>query len=198
MLLQMNTENDSGSYFCQSKGGIFILWLPHIPIKTWRLHFQACCINVIHRVKRDRWWSETLMWQCCAMVPLQPVPMKKSSQHHPRPDYIYQYTFMCLFKYTFMWAAQSCMWPHLLHHLLLMPKHWEVICGNRSKTCTNKNELPSYLFIQAFLSITAIIKPNSFKFWENEECIPSNFQFGSGNYGHDECLNSPSSSSHFS
>lgn len=95
-------------------------------------------------------------------------------------------------------GSPTCMWPHLLHHLLLMPKHWEVICGNRSKTRTNINELPSYLFIQAFLSITAIIRPNSFKFWENEECIPSNFQFGSGNYGHDECLNSPSSSSHFS
>lgn len=60
------------------------------------------------------------------------------------------------------------------------------------------NELPSYLFIQALLSITAIIRANLFRFWENEGCIPSNFQFGSGHYGHDECLNSPSFSAHFS
>lgn len=62
----------------------------------------------------------------------------------------------------------------------------------------HRHKLPFYLFIEAFLSITAIIRTNLFKFWGNEGCIPSNFQFGSGNYGHDEYLNSPSSSSHFS
>lgn len=99
----------------------------------------------------------------------------------------------------FMWAVQS--WyacGHIFFIILLMPNHWEVVCGmDGSKTHTHRNELP-YLFIQAFLSITAIIRTNSFKFWENEGSIPSNFQFGSGNYGHDECLNSPSSSFHFS
>lgn len=74
---------------CQRKDRTSILRLPHIPIKTRKLHLQARCINVIYRLKGDRWWSETLMWQRCAMVPMQPEPMKESSQHHPRPDHIY-------------------------------------------------------------------------------------------------------------
>lgn len=40
---------------CQRKERIFILRLPHIPIKIRKLHFQACGINAIYRVERDRW-----------------------------------------------------------------------------------------------------------------------------------------------
>lgn len=36
---------------CQRKERIFILRLPHIPIKTRMLHFQACGINVIYKLK---------------------------------------------------------------------------------------------------------------------------------------------------
>jgi len=83
----------------------------------------------------------------------------------------------------------------IIHCWCQNPESWYMGMDLKHKY---SNELPSYLFIQAFLSITAIIRAKSFRFWENEGCNPFNFQFGSGHYGHDECLNSPSSSSHFS
>lgn len=90
------------------------------------------------------------------------------------------------------------LWLKLVHHLLLMPKQRRVICEKGFKTQSREmNFKPIYLSWPC-LSVTAIIRANSFRFWENEGCIPSNFQFRSGHYGHDECLNSPSSSPHFS
>lgn len=83
MLLQINTDEAFGSGnnpAYRRKERLFILWLPHIPIKTRKLHFQACGVNVIYRVERDRWWSENLMWQQRAMLPLLPVQWRNSPQ----------------------------------------------------------------------------------------------------------------------
>lgn len=91
MLLQINTDEAFGSGnnpAYQRKEKIFILWLPHITIKTRKLHFQACGVNVIYRVERDRWWSENLsgvQWKATTAASANGEYLPKLS----KPDKIY-------------------------------------------------------------------------------------------------------------
>lgn len=85
------------------------------------------------------------MWQRCAMVPLQPVPTKKSAQHHPPkarlhllihvhvPVHIHVHVGIPILTHTHTHVR-----PRIVHHLLLTPNHGEVICGNGSETQAQK------------------------------------------------------------
>lgn len=93
----------------------------------------------------------------------------------PKSDYFYKYTLTVLLmlnlKSSFKVKAKT------------------LKCANGSETC--RNELSSYLFTPALLSITVIIRIYSNIEKMRDAFLPI-FQFGRGNYGHDECLNSPS------
>lgn len=205
MLLQINSND---AFWLQKRPCLLketeniYFMVPCIPIKRRKLHFQAYGVNVIYRVERDRWWRKiscgsSVQWyhrsQCQWRNPPQTIWSPKRSIN----------TCSCACVVFLLHMDRPCgqsdpLWSNLVHHLLLIPKPRGVICGNGSKTQSREmNYKPIYLS-RPFLSVTAIIRANSFRFWENEGCIPSNFQFGSGHYGHDECLNSPSSSPHFS
>lgn len=188
---------------CQRKERMYILQLHHIPIKTRKLHFQVCGINIIYRVKRQMAEGNSQVATLCNGT----TAASANEEIHPKPSearldlLIHIYVHLsCAYSHTCSCGQSDpgCTRGHIsliIYCSRQNTEKWYVWMHLRHQ---HRNELPFYLFIQAFLSITTIIRTNSFKFWENEGCIPSNFQFGSGNYGHDECLNSPSSSSHFS
>lgn len=108
------------------------------------------------------------------MLPLQPLPTK-TPPTPPKSDYFYKYTLTVLLMFNLKSSFKV--------------KAKTLKCANGSETC--RNELSSYLFTPALLSITVIIRIYSNIEKMRDAFLPI-FQFGRGNYGHDECLNSPS------
>lgn len=139
---------------CQRKVRIFILRLPHIPIKTRKLHFQACGVNVIYRLERDRWWEwkphvATLQWYHCSQCQWRNPPKTVRGQIKSIN------TCSCAsitFLFTYVSVRPVWSWySNLVHHLLLTPKHPEVMFGNGSKTQAQK--WITILFIYPGLSV---------------------------------------------
>lgn len=98
----------------------------------------------------------------------------------PKSDYFFKYTLTVLLMFNLESSFKV--------------KAKTLKCANGSET--RRNELSSHLFTPALLSITVIIRIYS-NFEKMRDAFLPIFQFGSGNYGHDECLNSPSPPPHF-